>query len=370
VSQLLAAVPGAWVSIEVLEDVAVESPDGDVEAIQTKSGLDTNPISNRSVDLWKTFRNWVDAVRGQEFEADKTAFILHVEAPHAGALCKRFSKANSTEEATSAILAARDELWGAGPNFKKKTEVGTELAEHLNIVFLTANEAVLNKVVRNFRLTTGERQAYSYLLDQMKILLVDDDIAEDVLLHGLGWAKKTLDTAIENHLPPRISVDEFRTELNSFRNSLKKRDYLPSFAGLPPTTEQILQNTLRPYVRQLNLVDWSEDSLFTAISQYLNTKVNIIQYGRRGYVNRKSLQEFEKTIKALWQNMRDELNLTGPDDLVKRGKLLALRCLRERRKIEGFELPDDFTPGSFHLLADDFEIGWHNQYLELLKDQQ
>jgi hypothetical protein len=121
-------------------------------------------------------------------------------------------------------------------------------------------------------------------------------------------------------------------------------------------------------VRQLDLVDWSEDSLFTAISQYLNTKVNIIQYGRRGYVNRKSLREFEQTIRTLWENLRDEVDLTGPPDLVKRGKLLALRCLRERRKIEGFELPDDFTPGSFHLLADALEIGWHKQYLELLKE--
>ena len=71
-------------------------------------------------------------------------------------------------------------------------------------------------------------------------------------------------------------------ELNTFRNSLKRRDYLPSFAGLPPSPEQILHNSLRVYVRQLNIVDWSEDSLFTAISQYLNTKVNIIQYGQRG----------------------------------------------------------------------------------------
>jgi hypothetical protein len=367
---LLASVPGAWVSIEVLEDVAVESPEGDVDAMQIKSGLDTNPISNRAVDLWKTFRNWIGAVQGREFDADKTSFILHVEAPRVGALCKRFSKAGSMEEATVAIVAARDELWGAAPRFKKKAGLGQGLAEQLDVVFLPANETVLMKIVRNFRFTTGGRQAYTHLLDQMKTLLVDDDIAEDVLLHGLGWVKKTLDNAIEQGLPPAIAVDEFRTELNSFRNSLKRRDFLPSFAGIPPTPEQVLQSKLSPYVRQLNLVNWSEDSLFTAISQYLNTKANIIQYGSRGYVNRKSLQDFELTIKALWQNLRDEFDLMGPPDLVQRGKLLALRCLRERRKIEGFELPDDFTPGSFHLLADVLEIGWHSQYLELLGEPQ
>jgi hypothetical protein len=370
VSQLLAATPGAIVSIEVLEDVATESPFANVEATQIKSGLDTNPIANRSVDLWKTFRNWVDATESKTLDAAKTSFILHVETPRAGAICKRFSNAQTVEESIAAIIAARDELWGTSPTFKKKAKVAAGLVEHLAVVFLESNAAILTNIVKRFRLSTGEGQAYSSLLNQMKTLLVDEDIAEDVLLHGLGWVKKTLDNAIENGLPPAIAVDDFRIELNSFRNSLKKRDYLPTFAGLPPTAEEILQNKLQSYVRQLNIIEWREDALFTAISQYLNTKVNIIQYGRRGYVNRKSLRGFEAMLKALWQNLRDEAELTEPTDLLKRGKLLALRCLRERRKIEGFELPDDFTPGSLHLLADMLIIGWHADYLELLKEPQ
>lgn len=370
VSRLLTAAPDATVSIEVLEDVATESATGDVEVIQVKSGVGTNPISNRSVDLWKTFRNWVEAVHDRAIDPEKTSFILHVETPRPGAICKRFSNAQDAGEASAAIIAARDALWGTAPNFKKKQEVAAGLVEQLDIIFSPSNLNVVTKIVCRFQLSIGARQAYGTLLEEMKTLLVDDDIAEDVLLHGLGWVKKTLDNAIEKGLPPMIAANAFRTELNSFRNSLKKRDYLPSFAGLPPTPEQLLQNALRPYVRQLNLVDWKEDSLFTAISQYLNTKVNIIQYGQRGYVNRKSFQNFEQTIKALWQNLRDEVELTGPEDLVKRGKLLAIKCLRERRKIEGFELPEDFTPGSFHLLADALEIGWHAEYLELLKEAQ
>lgn len=42
------------VSIEVLEDVAVEKKDGSVKATQVKSVLsENNPISNRAKDLWK-----------------------------------------------------------------------------------------------------------------------------------------------------------------------------------------------------------------------------------------------------------------------------------------------------------------------------
>ncbi len=367
-SQLLAAKPGSIVSIEVLDDVAVQSPDGDVEAVQIKSGLDTNPISNRSVELWKTIRNWLDAVDGAALDVDKASFILHVEAPHAGVICKRFSHATTLSEASQAIDFAQEELWGKAPKFLKKVKVAEGLVEHLDLVFMDQHRACLEKIVLGFRLSTGEKAAYESLLNQSKQLLIDEDIAEDVLLHALGWVKKTLDNFIEKGLPPAIAVNDFRTELTSFRNSLKKRDYLPTFAGISPTPDEVVENTLRPFVKQLNLVEWSEDSLFTAISQFLNTKVNIIQYGQRGYVNRKSLIEFEAALKALWQNLRDEVGLTGPDDAAKRGKLLALRCLKERRKLEGFELPDDFTPGSFHMLADELDIGWHSDYLSLLKE--
>lgn len=369
-SKLLAAKPGSTVSIEVLDDVAVQSPEGDVDAVQIKSGLETNPISNRSVDFWKTIRNWVDAVDANTLAVGKTLFTLHIEAPRAGVICKRFSSATSLSDASSAIDFAREELWGKAPKFSKKDKVGGSLAEHLDVVFSTASRPSLEKIIVGFQLSVGARAAYESLLDQTKQLLVDADIAEDVLLHGLGWVKKTLDNLIEKGQPPAIAVDEFRTELNSFRNSLKKRDYLPTFAGLPPSPDEVVENVLRPYVRQLNLVDWSEDALLTAISQFLNTKVNIIQYAKRGYVNRKSLLEFEAALKALWQNIRDEVGLTGPDDAKKRGKLLALKCLKERRLLEGFALPDDFTPGSFHLLADALDIGWHVDYLKLLQEAE
>ena len=190
ISQLLAVAPGSTVSVEVLEDVATQSATGEVELIQVKSGLDTNPISNRSVDLWKTFRNWVDVVITGAIDPEKTTFILHLETPHPGAICKRFSKAQDTSAASAAVIAARDELWGTPPNFKKRPEVAEGLVEQLNVVFSPHNLETVTKIVRNFRLTTGTGQAYGNLLDQMKTLLVDADVAEDVLLHGLGWVKK------------------------------------------------------------------------------------------------------------------------------------------------------------------------------------
>jgi hypothetical protein len=70
---LLEAKPGSAVSLEVLGDVAVRSPSGDLTVEELKSRTTkANPVSDRSVDLWKTIGNWVLAVSSGEIRASTT----------------------------------------------------------------------------------------------------------------------------------------------------------------------------------------------------------------------------------------------------------------------------------------------------------
>src|SRR4029077_18286594 len=61
-SLALDAAPGTILSLEVFEDVGVAEETGSFLASQTKSGLETTPVSDRAVDLWKTFSNWLNAI--------------------------------------------------------------------------------------------------------------------------------------------------------------------------------------------------------------------------------------------------------------------------------------------------------------------
>lgn len=62
VAYLLRARPGQAVSVEHLDDVATQGPDG-VVTEQDKSGLAHNPVADCSIELWKTLHNWVRASR-------------------------------------------------------------------------------------------------------------------------------------------------------------------------------------------------------------------------------------------------------------------------------------------------------------------
>ncbi|HEY7337657.1 MAG TPA: ABC-three component system protein [Bryobacteraceae bacterium] len=367
---LLGATPGATVSLEVLEDVAHHGKDGDV-LVQTKSGLESNPVADRSVELWKTIRNWIDGCNSGDIDPSKTSFQIYVAKPRRGGLCVRFSESKTDADAVAAIDVALASFYGKSTRSKKADSIPQPLREQLDVVFSEANRDVLKQIVQRFTLSSGSGHAYEDLVAEMKKALIDEDVAEDVLLRGLGWVKATVDVCIEKGLPAVLSVDEFRRELTSFRNKLKSRPYLPSFAGAPPTEQDITANRLCMYVQQLQLVDSPEEEIFKAISDFLSAKANIVQYAERGYVNRESLLEFESALKTLWDNLRKLLELdTNLSDERLRGRKLALQCLAERRRLEGIEVPDDFTPGCFHMLADKPDIGWHPRYAALLRGER
>ena len=98
-ARLLEAESGWTVSLEVFGDVGVENADGHQLAGEVKSTHGGNPVSDRSVDLWKTFSNWIDAVKRGDLQLEKTSFEIYVSQPRTGKIVSSFRDANSLDEA-------------------------------------------------------------------------------------------------------------------------------------------------------------------------------------------------------------------------------------------------------------------------------
>jgi hypothetical protein len=264
---LLDAPPGSNVSVEVLEDVAIEEGSGEINAMQLKSALKTNPISNRSVELWKTFGNWIRGVERKELNVETTSFHLRLGRKRNGAICESFAEASTLQSAGAALEKAKGEFFAR--KGKIRDGVSEELAGAVQSIFTPERLGLLQNIIVRFHLSFGTGYAYEELLNRLKTKLIDDDVAEDILLHALGWVKKEIDNAVERDEPPVIAADEFRKELGAFRDRLKARGYLPSFAG-PPSLEQIELHKLRLFVRQLNLIEFSEEQILRGITDFLS----------------------------------------------------------------------------------------------------
>ena len=367
VAALLDAEPGASISLEVFDDVGIASPDGAITAIQAKAGTGINPVSDSSVELWKTFRNWIGQINAGAIKAERCHFELYVNSNKKGNLCSAMTNASSAEEVQEIVSRLNKKFLGR-KNKKVKAGIGTELKSHLEIVLDESNANTLRHVIARFRHRAGSGRSYSDLAAKFEKFFIDKDVIDDVLLYALGWVKKLLDERIEKNVPAIIGVDEFRSQVTTFRNKLKSRPFLPSFAGAP-AQEEIDTNRLTRYVRQMQFIEANEDEIYEAITDYLSAKANAVEYARRNLINETSLTELTDRLKAIWRHTKKRLELEEiAKDNVHFGQMIANACLGERTTLEGLEVPHKFTPGCFHALADVPEIGWHPAYKQMLKE--
>jgi hypothetical protein len=102
--ELVECQDGDVVSTEVLDDVGVIRNNNTIDVIQLKSiTSDRNPVSDKSVDLWKTFYNWIMAVKAGELNVNKTNFKLFITVLAKGNISSKFNDAKTNKEAVEAF---------------------------------------------------------------------------------------------------------------------------------------------------------------------------------------------------------------------------------------------------------------------------
>ncbi|MCK4652118.1 MAG: hypothetical protein KAT13_03410 [Methanosarcinales archaeon] len=366
--KLLEAEPGWTVSLEVFGDVGVETADGHQLAGEVKSTHGGNPVSDRSVDLWKTFSNWIDAVKRGDLQLEKTSFEIYVSQPRTGEIVSSFRDANSLDEAHTALTEAKNKLWGTAPDFNLKSNVSDTIKPYVSNVFET-DETLVCRIIVAFSLDCGSGSPHADLKVLMGKKFVPPEIIDETLDHALGWVKKRTDILLEQTKTACISVDTFLSNMIRFVRKHDHRDILASFAKDPDQEEIETDLKLRTYVRQLEIIDCNYDDKIRAVTDFLNASVDRTRWGEKGWVSDSSFDEFEDGLVRTWTNLKrkTDIRLSHKDDIEK-GQYLYADCSNHKAKLEGLEIPNHFTPGSFHALSDEEAVGWHPDYKDKLKN--
>lgn len=371
--RLLQASPGDTISLEVFDDVGVETSDGFKIAEQSKSTLNGNPISDRAKDFWKTLSNWIIAVKNGQLEASKTYFEIYVSKPVSGMIADSFSQAKADDDAKIAYLNARQLLWGNAPLYPEKDKLATTISQYVNHVFET-DEDIVCSIIKNFSLFCGSGSPIKDMEDLFKTHFISDANIQNVILHGLGWIKRETDVLIEQGNPAFLTQDSFHKEMTAFVIKIDRRSILESYA--PDPTEKQIKTDLnyRTYVKQLEVIDADYEDKLSAVTDFLRASADRTDWGEQGLVHESSFDSFEEDLKRAWKNNKraSDLEFMDKEDLLK-GKLLYSKCCSHTNKLQGMEIPNHFTPGSFHALSDEKIIGWHPDYnkkLEALNNQE
>lgn len=365
VARLLRCTHGQAVSLEVLDDVAVTGGP-EVVAEQSKSGLAHNPVGDRSVDLWKTLFNWVEAIRSGALTTE-TKFILYVAQPHSGTIVERISNIDRAKDAPSVIADLRDEFWGVEPKRGKKAVLPETIAKYVNGV-LEAGDDTLSRLFTGFELVTGSGSPADDLTPLLKEKAIGDAAVEEVLKSILGWTKKRVEKLIEARKPPIITWDEFNKQLVAAARKFDRSELLT------PTPVEITESEVeeelksRQYIQQLRWVDCADRELVRAVNDYLRSSVDRTTWSERGDVLEASFGEFSDRLERHWENRRRlaEIELSGRPE-TQMGQAVLTHCLMASVQLQGLEVPSYFVPGSYHALADTFTVGWHPRFRELQK---
>ncbi len=357
----------AEVEFEGLDDISRKSPhpDGVLELYQTKSALESNPVADRSVAMWKSIANWSDTIAKHGLAAKNLKLVLFVSNPvPAGEWAVMLHDATTDGDADGAIAKMRMALWGDAPDFPLKPTVAAGLAPELER-FFNADEVVRRAVVRAFSLEVVKADIYSELAAVARF--IDDRLKTDVIAHACGWTKECVDQRLAAKQPAVIKGIEFRREMVAYIRKFNERAILRSFAPAAPTPEETEQLRLRTFVRQLELISVEYADQLQAISDFHRAAIDRTQLGEAGDVHPTSFNELDDRLSRSWKNISRQKQLEFKDlSDEERGELVYRECIAQEQLVEEQRPPEHFVPGCYHLLADDTKLGWHPQFATLL----
>ncbi|HTW90285.1 MAG TPA: ABC-three component system protein [bacterium] len=362
---LLQAGVGTYCSLEVLDDVAQQSVDGETRLVQTKSSLGDNPVSDRAIPFWKTLCNWLKLIERGDIDPKKTVFEIYVSRQVGGDIVDSFHAANSTEKARSALDSARTRLWGTPPTQEIRRRLPAGLARFVDPVLSAPEELVIPMIV-GFRLECASTSPSADLQGLLTNAPISPNRVHDVRDKLCGWVKHQVDSRLEKAVPAVISRDDFHREYTAYVTRIDRDTILRSFAPRFSEDEKDAEMS-RDFVQQLEMIELGYEDKLGAISDYLRACYDRTYWSKTGEVHEESFIDLDDALHRTWRNVKQEKLLEHRDRApVEQGQFVYTGCMQHRTQVQGMVPPDHFIPGCFHRLADDMSIGWHPDYRNAL----
>ncbi|MHC2289000.1 ABC-three component system protein [Bradyrhizobium barranii] len=357
---LLHCPPGAQVSLEHTEDVAVHFLDGSQLLEQDKSALKQNPISDWADDLWKTIAHWLGDIQTGAIDPASTTFRIYVTPAHEGEIAAALSVAATMEEVHGLTAQIEAKL----SKRRKPPSCQADLQE-----FLDASDEERFALVSRLEIDSSDNDPL-IALHSVLALAVPEKLMERVCRYLLGNAKDRADRLIRQGRPAVIPGDEFKRNLHAFMQSNNLPGYLRSLSSPPePSHVGEVISTRPTFIRQLELINAQEEQFVRAASDFLRTSADKALWAEAGDIFEGALDDWDEDLVRRHEFIRGEIADTHANVSPEaKGRLTYNRCGVLQASLDGREVPGHFVHGSFNSLAEDFRLGWHPDYKELLGD--
>ena len=377
----LISVDDRFVSIEKLDDVAVEA-DGKVIAEQVKSVTSANnPIAERSSVFWKTLYNWCTYIETGALPSGAIMRFVVVSngIVTPGSIQASFMNACSDSDAQKALADAKKSILGtAQDNFATDmyAALPDSYREYIRYLFDGNRTKIVCDMIKSMEIEIHNNTYDEDLLNRFSNQVgLPAEYVDLLLTDMLGWVTQTVESFTKDNKPAYISAAEYRKALNTQIRAYNTNAVLRAVSQVPSKDEQSGEiERLDTYIRQLQLVEMDDATLYEAASDFLRAKIDKIEWAQRGIVHAQSFEDYHDALYRIWTNQKQLMGLQYRTDAIACGKAVYFKCRNDsaQQKLQGVETPPFFGSGSLHDLAntpaDSPRIGWHPQYITLLKE--
>lgn len=377
----LISVDDRIVSIEKLDDVAVEA-DGKVIAEQVKSVTSANnPIAERSSVFWKTLYNWCTYIETGALPSGAIMRFVVVSNGIVipGSIQASFMNACSDSDAQKALADAKKSILGtAQDNFATDmyAALPDSYREYIRYLFDGNRTKIVCDMIKSMEIEIHNNTYDEDLLNRFSNQVgLPAEYVDLLLTDMLGWVTQTVESFTKDNKPAYISAAEYRKALNTQIRAYNTNAVLRAVSQVPSKDEQSGEiERLDTYIRQLQLVEMDDATLYEAASDFLRAKIDKIEWAQRGIVHAQSFEDYHDALYRIWTNQKQLMGLQYRTDAIACGKAVYFKCRNDsaQQKLQGVETPPFFGSGSLHDLAntpaDPPRIGWHPQYITLLKE--
>lgn len=350
---LLRSAPKDVVCVEVLGDVATFTSGGELRSEEDKSSIVGNPLTDRSTDLWKTFSNWIEAIINEDFDVERTQFVLYCNQSGRQGIVNKFSSAQNQPDIQSAIEYAKKELSNIKPEH--------EIWKYYDFV-VNKNETLLIKVIQRFELQIGNGVGYDELKIEIRRKHVPEGQIEFIMENLGGWMQKVITERIAANKKAIVNWEEFNHQFLVLFDRSRCRELI-DFTMEYSNEDEKVRNQVKTsprYIKQLEAIDLTDEEVIDAVSDYLRADVNRQKWITSEIINEEVASDFESKLIKFWKNQRNRIKITEKKlGEIEQGQLLLIDCKSRKETIRGMSPPSSTIPGTYHALADETTIGWH-----------
>ena len=361
--------PSYQISIEKFDDVAFEKNGTPKELIQVKHHIGKiGSLSDASVDLWRTLKVWMDAVKEDYSLIDETYFLLITTAnapKESAAYWLRESNHRNVEKAYDLLKKVAE---GQGNNANKSSYNLFKKMDKEKMLSLLNKVKVLDRSVNIIDVDKKIKRQLRFSCTNKN----ENNIFERLV----GWWFNSSINALTSENPVFINQKQIRELIVRF-NQEYHNDNLPiddDILNLVDIDESKLPVKKRIFLEQLRLLGFSDSILMLALSDYFRASQQRSRWVRNDLLcineletyERKLIEEWNRSFVWMCELIKDE-DIDDEKEIIKRGKYLYKEIMDKEIRIRHFCGEPFVMKGSYQILSNNLKVGWHKDFYNRLR---